>query len=57
MDKNTVDILRELAARNRGRNVSLPVEIVNIIEGKKERSWKDVDAGKVLDYLASMMEV
>lgn len=57
MDTNTVGILRELASRNRGRTVSLPVEIVNIIEGKQERAWKDVDAGKVLDYLASMMEV
>lgn len=56
-EKSTVEILRELAERNKGRTVSLPVEFVNIIEGKRqERSWKNVDADKVLNYFASMME-
>ena len=54
----TIEILRELAKSNEGKTVSLPIEMVDIIEGKKiEKSWKDVDISKVMNYIASMMEV
>lgn len=54
----TIEILRELAKNNEGRTVKLPTEIVDIIEGNKvEKSWKDVDVSKVMNYIASMMEV
>ncbi len=58
MSESTVQALRQLAERSKGGVVSLPVEMVNLIEGKmQERSWKDIEASKVLNYLASMMEV
>lgn len=58
MAESTIQLLRELAERNTGRNVSLPVEMVNLIEGRRqERSWKNIEVSKVLNYLASMMEV
>lgn len=58
MAESTVEKLRELAERSEGRTVSLPVEMVNLIEGRRqERSWENVDVSKVLNYLASMMEV
>jgi hypothetical protein len=58
MKEYTTEILRELAKTNEGKIVKLPAEIVDIIEGKKiEKSWKDIEAPKVINYLASMMEV
>lgn len=57
-DTYTVEILRELAKNNKGRTVKLPAEIVDIIEGNKiEKSWKDIDVPKVMNYIASMMEI
>jgi len=54
----TIEILRELAKSNEEKMIKLPTEIVDIIEGKKiEKSWKDVSISKVLNYIASMMEV
>lgn len=53
----TIDVLRELAKINKERIVMLPTEIVDIIEGKRiEKSWKDIDISKVMNYIASMME-
>lgn len=58
MAESTIEKLRELAERSAGRTVSLPVEMVNLIEGRRqERSWENVEVSKVLNYLASMMEV
>lgn len=53
----TIDVLRELAKINKERIMMLPTEIVDIIEGKStEKSWKDIDISKVMNYIASMME-
>lgn len=58
MEKSTVEILRELAKNNHGRTIMLPIEMVDIIEEKRtEKSWKDIDISKVMNYLASMMEI
>ena len=53
----TIEIIRELAKKNQGRMVMLPIEMVDIIEGKRtEKSWKNIEISKVMNYLASMME-
>ncbi len=58
MSESTVQVLRQLAERSKGGVVSQPVEMVNLIEGRRqERSWKNVEVSNVLNYFASMMEV
>lgn len=52
-----VDILRELSKNYKDEQVLLPSEIVDIINGKKqEKSWEKIDIGKVMHYLADMLE-
>lgn len=49
-------MMRSLSKVSMDVNIMLPVEMVDIIEGKKEKSFKEVSVFKVLGYLASMLE-
>lgn len=52
-----VDILRELSKDYENKQMFLPGEVVDIINGKKqEKSWEEIGVGKVMHYLADMLE-
>lgn len=49
-------MMRSLSKTSINVNIMLPVEVVDIIEGKQEKSFKEISVSKVLSYLASMLE-
>jgi len=52
-----VDLLREASKDYENKQMCLPVEVVNVINGyKQEKSWKKISIGKVMYYLADMLE-
>lgn len=57
MDMNEiVNQLRAMAAECKHVSVSLPREIVEIINGKQEDGWENIEANKILQYFADMLE-
>lgn len=54
---NLVTLLREASKDYENKQVSLPIEIVNVINGnEQEKSWEKISVGKVMYYLADMLE-
>lgn len=52
-----VTLLRAAAPAYAHRDILLPVEMVEIINGKKqENSLKEISAGRVMQYIADMLE-
>lgn len=52
-----VNLLREVSKDYEKTTMLLPVEVVNVINGnKQEKSWKKISMGKVIYYLADMLE-
>ncbi len=52
-----VNLLREASKDYENESMFLPIEVVNVINGKKqEKSWKKIKTGKVMYYLADMLE-
>ncbi|MFZ3383451.1 MAG: hypothetical protein WA144_05960 [Candidatus Methanoperedens sp.] len=52
-----VNLLREASKDCENRQMFLPIEVVNVINGKKqEKSWEKISMGKVMYYLADMLE-
>ena len=52
-----VNLLREASKDSENRQMLLPIEVVNVINGKKqEKSWEKISMGKVMYYLADMLE-
>lgn len=51
-----VDQLRTMSSECGNSTVYLPREIVEIINGKQEEDWETIEAGKVLYYIADMLE-
>ena len=52
-----VNLLREASKGCENRQMLLPIEVVNVINGKKqEKSWEKISMGKVMYYLADMLE-
>lgn len=51
-----VDILRELSKNYEDEQMFLPSDVVDIINGKEEKSWEKISVGKVMHYLADMLE-
>ena len=51
-----VNQLRAMSSECGNSTVYLPREIVEIINGKKEDNWETIEAGKVLYYIADMLE-
>jgi hypothetical protein len=55
--KDLVDILRELSKDYEKEEMFLPSEVVDIINGKEqEKSWEKISIGKVMYYIADMLE-
>ncbi len=52
-----VNLLRETSKDYENKQMVLPIEVVNVINGKKqEKSWKKISMRKVMYYLADMLE-
>ena len=52
-----VNLLRETSKDYENKQMVLPIEVVNVINGKKqEKSWEKISMGRVLYYLADMLE-
>ncbi|MDW7727640.1 MAG: hypothetical protein SCH70_11135 [Candidatus Methanoperedens sp.] len=52
-----VTMLRQASKECENKQIFLPVEIVNIINGdEQEKSWEKISMGKVMYYLADMLE-
>ena len=51
-----VNQLRVMASECENVSVSLPREIVEIINGKQENGWENIPANKILQYFADMLE-
>ena len=51
-----VNQLRVMASKCGNASVYLPREIVEIIDGKQENGWETIQANKVLQYFADMLE-
>lgn len=52
-----VQLLRDEAVNVENKQVLLPAELVDVINGnKKEQLWTPISAGKVMSYIADMME-
>ncbi|MDP2845444.1 MAG: hypothetical protein Q8N79_05140 [Candidatus Methanoperedens sp.] len=52
-----VNLLREASKDFENKQMFLPIEVVNVINGKKqEKSWKKISMGRVMYYLADMLE-
>ena len=51
-----VNQLRVMAAECENESISLPREIVEIINGKQENGWENIPANKILQYFADMLE-
>ena len=51
-----VNQLRVMASECENMSVSLPSEIVGIINGKQENGWENIPANKILLYFADMLE-
>jgi hypothetical protein len=52
-----VNLLREASKDYEKTTMLLPIEVVNVINGKKqEKSWGKISTGKVMYYLADMLE-
>ncbi len=52
-----VNLLRKVSKDCENREMFLPIEVVNVINGnKQEKSWKKISMGKVIYYLADMLE-
>ena len=51
-----VNQLRVMASECENVSVSLPREIVEIINGKQENGWENISANKILQYFADMLE-
>ena len=52
-----VKTLREEAKKHTGKTVLLPSEFVDILDEKRpEDAWKPVSVGKLLQYIADMLE-
>ncbi len=52
-----VNLLREASKDYEKTTMFLPIEVVNVINGKKqEKAWEKISMGKVMYYLADMLE-
>jgi hypothetical protein len=52
-----VNLLREASKEYEKTTMFLPIEVINVINGKKqEKSWEKISMGKVMYYLADMLE-
>ncbi len=52
-----VNLLREASKEYENESMFLPIEVVNIINGKtQEKSWEKISMGRVMYYLADMLE-
>ena len=51
-----VNQLRVMAYECGNASVYLPCEIVEIIDGKQENGWETIQANKILQYFADMLE-
>lgn len=52
-----VNLLREASKEYEKRQMFLPIEVVKVINGdKQEKSWEKISMGKVMYYLADMLE-
>lgn len=52
-----VNLLREVSKDYEKTTIFLPIEVVNVINGKKqEKSWEKISMGKAMYYLADMLE-
>ncbi len=51
-----VNQLRVMASECENVHVSFPHEIVQIINGKQENGWENIQASKMLQYIADMLE-
>lgn len=52
-----VNLLHEASKDYEKTTMFLPIEVINIINGKKqEKSWEKISVGKVMYYLADMLE-
>ena len=52
-----IALLRETSKDYENKQMSLPIEMVNVINGnEQEKSWEKISVGKVMYYLADMLE-
>ena len=52
-----IALLRETSKDYENKQMSLPIEMVNVINGnEEEQSWEKISVGKVMYYLADMLE-
>ena len=52
-----VALLRETSKDYENKQVFLPIEVVSVINGnEQEKSWEKISVGKVMYYLADMLE-
>ena len=52
-----VNLLREASKDCENKQMFLPIEVVKVINGnKQEKSWEKISMGKVMYYLADMLE-
>ncbi len=52
-----VNLLRRASKDCENKKMFLPIEVVKVINGnKQEKSWEKISMGKVMYYLADMLE-
>lgn len=52
-----IALLRKTSNDYENKQIALPIEIVNVINGnEEEKSWEKISVGKVMYYLADMLE-
>ncbi len=52
-----VNVLRKASKDYEKTPILLPIEVVKVINGKKqEKSWEKISMGRVIYYLADMLE-
>ena len=51
-----VNQLRVMASECENESVYIPREIVEIINGRQENGWENIQANKMLQYIADMLE-
>lgn len=52
-----VKLIREEALLYENKEVYLPIELIDIINGREqERGWEKINVSKIMKYIADMME-
>jgi len=51
-----VSQLRVMASECENVYISLPLEMVEILNGKQENGWENIQANKILQYISDMLE-